>query len=279
LPNFPEYAAAKLLFPRKPFVRFQYENKVMANETENNTKSISRSEKTNAKNQENVHIANTIVASVGDIYQPTNSLIAKAALLEFETNFTALTNAVLTAQIAEQAAVDAQLTAFKPVSKKVTLIMKAVRSQNLDELFVEGLQSDVYRLNAIRINKSTPDTAPDTAPKTASVSRRSYAGVLESLGIISEKLKNPAYNPNEPEFKSTAITAWVAGLQTTHNNALDKKVATRSARNTRNAYVYNDTDGLLPRMTALKNYLGYILDKDDPRLKQLKSLKFVDNTK
>lgn len=252
----------------------------MANETENNTKSISRSEKTNAKNQENVHIANTIVASVGDIYQPTNSLIAKAALLEFETIFTALTNAVLTAQIAEQAAVDAQLTAFKPVSKKVTLIMKAVRSQNLDELFVEGLQSDVYRLNAIRINKSTPDTAPDTAPKTASVSRRSYAGVLESLGIISEKLKlNSAYNPNEPEFKSPAIVAWVAGLQTTHNNALDKKVATRAERNTRNAYAYNDTDGLLPRMTALKNYLGYILDKDDPRLKQLKSLKFVDNTR
>ncbi len=251
---------------------------------ENNTKSISRSEKTNAKNQENVHIANTIVASVGDIYQPTNPLIAKAELLEFETNFTAMTQAVLTAFIAEQAAVDAQLTAFKPVSKRVTLIMKAVRSQNLDELFVEGLQSDVYRLNAVRINKSTPDTSPDPAngepvPKTASVSRRSYAGILESLGIISEKLKNPAYNPNEPEFKSTAIVTWVAGLQTTHNNALDKKVATRAERNTRNAYAYNDTDGLLPRMTALKNYLGYILDKDDPRLKQLKSLKFVDNTR
>ena len=257
----------------------------MANETENNTKTISRSEKTNAKNQENLHIANSIVASVGDIFDPTNPIIDKDALLEFETNFIALTQAVLTAWIAEQAAVDAQLMGFKPVSKRVSQIMKAVRAQGLDELFVDGLQADVYRLNAIRIDKKTPDTSPDPAnsgepaPKNASVSRRSYAGILESLGIISEKLKNPVYNPNEPEFKSTAITAWVAGLQTTHNTALDKKVATRTARNTRNAYAYNDTDGLLPRMTALKNYLGYILDKDDPRLKQLKSLKFVDNTR
>lgn len=256
----------------------------MANE--NNTKKISRSERTNAKNQENTHIANTIVASVGVTYKPTNPIIGKDALLEFETNFTQMTQAVLTAFIAEQNAVDAQIAVFKPVSKRITLIMKVVRSQNLDKEFVDGLQSDVNRLNAVHINKTTPDTSPDPAngdnppPKTASVSRRSYAGILESLRTFSEKLKSkPEYNPNEAEFKSGAISTWVDGLGSTHNTALDAKVATRTERNARNAYVYNKTNGILPRMNALKNYLGYVLDKDDPRLKQLKSLKFVDNTK
>lgn len=251
----------------------------MANNS--NTPKVSRSEKTNAKNAENLHIANSIIENVGSIYTPTNPLIEKVKLIEFETNFLQMTQNVLTAQIAEQAAVDAQIAKFKLVSKKVTLIMKVVRSLNLDPEFVDGLQSDVYRLNAVKINKKTPDTTPEGTPAAShSVSRRSYAGILESLRTISGKLSsNSAYNPNEPEFKSDAIAAWVDDLQNTHNNALEKKVATRTERNSRNAYGYNDNSGIIPRMNALKNYLGYILDKDDPRLKQIKSLKFVDNTK
>ncbi len=246
---------------------------------------ISTSERTHAKNQENIHIANTIIESVGAAYKPTNPLIAKTALLEFETNFTQMTQSLLTARIAEQAAVDAQIAAFKPVSKRVSLVMKAVRAQNLEDNFVAGLQSDVYRLNAVRINQKTPDTSDPAngvgdAPKNASVSRRSYSGILESLRTFSGKLtSNAAYNPNETDFKSPAIAAWVDTLQTAHNAALAAKVATRTERNTRNAYIYNRDTGIIERMNALKNYLGYILDKDDPRLKQIKSLKFVDNTR
>lgn len=259
----------------------------MANTIENTTKSISRSERTNEKNLEHLHIANTIIDSVGAAYKPTNPLISKAALLEFENTFIEMTDAVRAASIAEQNAVDAQIAAFKPVSKQVTKIMKAVRAQDLEDLFVDGLQSESYRLNGVRINKSTPDTPPEPVngvvslpPNTASVSRRSYAGIIESLRRFSGKLaSNPAYNPNEPEYKAPQIAIWVDGLQTTHNTALDSKVSTRTERSTRNAYVYNDETGIIERMNALKNYLGYILDKDDPRLKQLKSLKFVDNTR
>ena len=127
----------------------------------------------------------------------------------------------------------------------------------------------------------TPDTPPEgEAPKTASVSRRSYAGILESVRTISGKLTaNGAYNPNEKEYQSPAIAAWIDGLQTTHNTALDAKINTRAKRSALNAYAYNPETGLIERMNALKNYLGYILDKDDPRLKQMKSLKFVDNTR
>lgn len=256
----------------------------MANEN-NPTKKVSRSEKTHAKNQENLHIALSIVESVGEIHDPTNPLISKLELTKFEDNFIQMSNGVQTAVIAEESAVDAQIAAFKPVSKRITLIMKAVRSQNLDPLFVDGLQADVYRLNAVKISRATPDTssggaAEGNAPRTASVSRRSYAGILESLGFISGKLSsNPAYNPNEVEFKSASIANWVTGLQNKHNAALEAKVNTREKRNTRNAYVYHNETGLIARMNALKNYLGYILDKNDPRLKQLKSLKFVDNTK
>lgn len=193
----------------------------------------------------------------------------------------------MTAQADEQNNVDAQINAFKPVSRRVSLIMKAVRAQGLDPLFIEGLQSTVYRLNGVRINQSTPDTLPEGennanggGTSNSSVSRRSYAGILENLQMFSTQLtSNPAHNPNETEYKSAAISAWVTGLGTIHDTALESKVVTRAKRGERNALAYNDTDGLLPRMNALKNYLGYILDKNDPRLKKMRSLKFVDNTK
>lgn len=257
----------------------------MANENENNTpQKISKSERTNAKNLENLHIANSIVESIGAEYLPSNALIVKIALTEFEETFEEKTQSVLTATADEQNKVDAQIGAFKPVSSRVSLIMKAVRAQGLDPLFAEGLQSTVYRLRGVRINKNTPDESPaggdDANGGNSSVSRRSYAGILENLQMFSTQLaSNSAYNPNEPEYKSAAINAWVTNLAAVHDTALESKVQTRTKRAERNAYVYNDTNGLIPRMNALKNYLGYILDKTDPRLKQIRNLKFTDNTK
>lgn len=255
----------------------------MANENDNETpKKISTSERTNAKNLESLHTAIAIITSLGEGYKPTNPLIEKDALLEFEENFEARTQSVLTAATNEQNEVDTQINAFKPVSSRITLIMKSVRAQGLDPLFIEGLQSTVYRLNGVRIGRNTPDEEPQGAEGgtgaagSASVSRRSYAGILENLQTFSTQLaSNPAHNPNEPEYKSPAITAWVGGLNDIHDDALEAKVATRTARAEFKAYVYNDTDGLIPRMKILKNYVGYILDKADPRLKQLNSLKFT----
>ena len=42
---------------------------------DNEPKKISTSEKTQAKNAENLHVANTIIESVGVIYNPTNKAL------------------------------------------------------------------------------------------------------------------------------------------------------------------------------------------------------------
>ena len=260
----------------------------MADENNNETpQKISKSERTNAKNLENLHTAIAIVTSIGAGYKPTNVLIEKDDLLDFEQNFEDMTQSILTATADEQNKVDAQISAFKPVSSRVSLIMKSARAQGLDPLFIEGLQATVYRLRGVRLGKNTPDESPaggdddDAAGGgSSSVSRRSYAGILENLLMFSTQLaSNAAHNPNEAEYKSPAISTWVNNLSAVHDTALESKVATRAKRAERNRYVYNDTDGLIPRMNALKNYLGYILDKSDPRLKQMKSLKFTNNTK
>jgi hypothetical protein len=252
----------------------------MANE---NKPSVS--EKTHAKNNENTHIVNSITASLGALYNPNNPLITAAAMTEFEESSNSFMQAVNAAIAEEQSKVGAQLAAFKLVSKRVNKIMKAAAGQGLKPEFMANLRSTANRLNGVRVDKSTPDTSPVTSPPTdakgsASVSRRSYAGILESLDLLDEQLKvNKDYNPNEPEHKSPAVSAWIDDLRSIHNGALNSKVATRNARNNRNAYTYSQTEGIVIRMNAVKAYAESILDKTDPRFKQLKKLRFVDYSK
>lgn len=254
----------------------------MANDLENTTGKISTSEKTHAKNKENAHIINTIIASLGALYNPNNPLITSAAMLEFEENFGDLMQDINAAYADEQAKVGAQIAAFKLVPRRVNLIMKAAVGQGLEAGFMTNLRSTANRINSVRVDKKTPDTSPGTPPEpdakaNISVSRRSYAGILESLGLLDEQLKaNPDYNPNETDYKSAAVSAWVGSLRTLHNAALDAKTVTRTARNARNAYVYNLTTGIIARTKAIKAYVETILDRNDPRLRQLKKLRFVD---
>lgn len=266
----------------------------MANDIENTTRKISTSEKTHAKNQEHTHIVNSLIASLGALYNPNNPLITSAAMLEFEETFGELMQGINAAYADEQAKVGAQIAAFKLVPRRVNLIMKAAAAQGLTTGFMTNLRSTANRVNSVRVDKKTPDTSPQTPPETPpetssaatppaaaivniSVSRRSYAGILESLGLFDEQLRgNPQFNPNEVDYKPAAISAWIESLRTTHNAALDAKTATRTARNARNAYVYSQTEGIIIRMNAIKAYVETILDKNDPRLIQLKKLRFVN---
>ena len=255
----------------------------MANE--NNQKKTSVSEKTHAKNIENTHVVNSIITSIGGTWQPNNALITPSEMTDFENTFGGLMQSVNAAVSGEQAKVGAQIAVFKDVSKRVSKILKAAAGQGLADEFMANLRSTSNRLNAVRVNKDTPDTSPAGAPPTntkatASVSRRSYAGILESLDLLDEQLKtNKNYKPNEIEFQSATVSTWVSDLRAVHNAALDSKVATRNARNSRNAYAYNPATGILKRMNAVKAYAETILDKNDPRFKQLKKLKFADYSK
>jgi hypothetical protein len=243
---------------------------------EETTKKISTSEKTHAKNAENAHIAYTIAAGIGEKFNTNNPLIKLPALLEFKGTFNSLMQDVNEKIPLEQTAVGAQIAAFKLVPRRVSKTMKAAKGLGLAPSFLGNLQSTANRLYGVTVNKNTPDQS-QAGGGGHSTSRRSYAGILESLDLFDEQIKsNPAYTVNEEEYTSAAITAWVESLRTLHNNALDAKIATRTARSARDAFAYNKTDGLLVRMNALKAYLETILEPNDPRLKQIKKLRFVD---
>lgn len=239
----------------------------------------SNSEKTHAKNLENLHVANVTIATITE-YNTNNPLILKPALLDFETSFAARMQAVNVAVSSEQAAVGAQTAAFKLIPARVTKIVKAAKGQSLTPEAMAHLMTTVRRLRGVRVSDKTPDnpaTPGDESGVNHSVSRRSIAGILESLDLLDEQLSsNPAYAPNETEHRPGTINTWVSGLRGLHDNVLAVRAATTDSRQSRDHDGYNKTDGLLPRVSALKAYVESILDKSDARLKTLKRLKFVD---
>jgi len=162
------------------------------------------------------------------------------------------------------------------VRAKLTKIVAAVKGQGITGEPLEGIMQTVRRLRGVRINRNTPDDAPPGA--THSVSRQSMAGIINGLDLLDEQMKNlENYNPNETEFQTAKITEWVDSLRTVHNARLAAKTNTISKRQDRDSYGYGPT-GLIVRMNALKAYAETLLDKNDPRYKTLKSLRFVDIT-
>lgn len=241
------------------------------------------SEKTHAGNRDNLHIANGIVAEFGSIFVPVSDLVKAAELNTFETTFTTNLQSVNDAFSIEDARVKLQIREFNKVPKRVTKIMNAARGLGLSAETLASLQTSVNKINGFRATSKTPDnplTPEDESQSNISVSQRSYAGLLESLDLFHSKLAvDPAYVPNEAEYKTAAIEAWIEELRTVHDDAIAARLATVSARHKRDSHAYHQTTGIIPRTKALKAYAASILEKDDPRLIRLKKLRFVDFSK
>jgi hypothetical protein len=179
-------------------------------------------EQTNAKNLDNLRTANSIIESIGAPFNPTNNLIKLAALETFEDEYTAAMQAVNDALPVEENAVDARMTAFKPVSKRVTKILNAAKGQGLPADALDSLRTVANEIRGIRVTPKTPDdpTTPgvDESKQNVSSSNRSYAGILEALDQFIEQLKsNAAYNPNETEYKTATPEAWRDDLNALHS--------------------------------------------------------------
>jgi len=242
----------------------------------------SKSEKTNAANIENLHITNAIIATIPE-FDINNPLITKLALAEYESGFISRTEAVTNSLTAEETAIAEQTAEFKLVPRRVTKIMKAVKGQSLAPETLGHLMTTIRRLRGVRVGKSTPDNPAtpevDESKADHSVSQKSIAGILDGVDFLISQLEAAAgYAPNEIEYKTVTLTVWADRLRQLRNTRLDAQAAVAAARQERNEYCYGKASGIITRMNALKAYVGSILDDSDPRLKKLKSLKFVDLT-
>jgi hypothetical protein len=235
-------------------------------------------EKGNAKNIANFAQTITILNSLGAVYNPSNSLVKLPALSAAHTEALTEQSATDDKNAAETAALNKRASTFEPLSKLVTRISNAVAANITDQLFLDDVAAIVRKLQGRRAEKPEDDPATldvDESKEKNSVSQMSFDNRIQHFAELIALLKtNEEYAPNETNLKTQALEAYLEELRAANTAATTAETVARNQRNARNEALYNDTDGLLARVTLIKKYLKSIIDTDSPQYKQIEALKF-----
>ncbi len=238
------------------------------------------SEQTKAKNIDNLSVMISVATELGERYSTNNELIKLSNFIAFRDGCLQRQKGVNDVLPVADIAVGERSAAFSAVPKKATRILNAVKSSGITDQAAGNLRTTMNSLRGFKVSGKTPDNslplpAGETPKKTASASQRSFASVLENTDLFVEQVKvQTGFKPNEEEFKTPALEAWVADLTDKNNAAISAKALVQSTRAGRDDFMYNPTDGMQVRVNAFKNYLRSILDRDDIRLQQISKLEF-----
>ncbi len=231
------------------------------------------------KNVANLETTTIILTDLGGEYAPPQNLIT---LPELQTLLTASQTAlgeVDTAQAAKAVAVDDAQAEFDGLQKYVVNIKRQAQIEVNDAAFTADLQTVVNnftppgRKTGVPDDPSTPDIDESRTPQ--SQSQRSRDNQIAYLADISALLKTkPAYKAAGTPYDVATIDAKIASL-TAKNNAARSAVANLGNKlDARDAIIYDEQTGIIPRIKLIKTYLTLKFGKDSAAYQQINALEF-----
>lgn len=238
------------------------------------------SESGHSKNVANFNFLIAFVLGYGELYKPSKSSIAPAALQTVSANATSSIKAVNDFFSANSIAISARRVGFKPFSKLITRVINALASTDTSNEVDDQARTIVHKLQGTRATpKKTEEEKHllEDEGKTVteiSSSQQSFDNLLANFDKLIRLLAGVSlYTPNEPELT-------VAGL-TDHYNELkilnDKVVATftqlSNARIARNEILYGETTGMTDLAFDVKLYIKSLFGSSSPQYKQVGGLK------
>ena len=237
------------------------------------------SEQGHIKNVANFGRYISYVIGYGAAYVPINPVIELPKLQTRQTAFQTVIDAVTPKASAETLAVNARQAAFDDLQKLAPRILAAADAATADQLFSNDLRSIVRKLQGRRAapkakdNPLTPDV--DESKQTASSAQMSYDNQIGFFAELIGLLKaNAAYNPNEADLKISALEARLADLEAKNQAAITTVAEARTARNNRDAVLYDNPEGVKELADLIKKYVKSLYGASSPQLKQLQALKF-----
>ncbi len=231
-----------------------------------------------AKNVANFETALLVLTELGAEYAPNQELIsirelqpelaaAKAALADIDT-----------AQASKTVAVDAVQAQFKDLDKFSVNIKRSAEVELNDPAFTQDLQAIVNKFSPPGRNTGLPDdplTAEDESRTTQSQSQRSRDSQIAHLADISALLKTRTdYAPTDETYKVATIDARITSLTSANNAAKTAIAAIGNKLDARDAVLYNDETGIIPRIKLIKTYLALKFGKDSAAYRQINALEF-----
>ena len=232
------------------------------------------------KNVANLQTVTIILNNLGSEYEPPQDLIKLPALQNLLTDSQTMLGEVDTAQASKSVAVDEVQAEFDDLPKYVVNIKRQAQVEMNDSAFTDNLQTIVNnfspsgRKTGVPDDPSTPDI--DESRTSQSQSQRSRDNQIAYLTDVSALLKTkPAYKADGTPYEVAAIDTKIASL-TAKSNAANAAaaVALGSKLDARDAVMYDDATGIIPRIKLLKPYLILKFGKDSAAYQQINALEF-----
>lgn len=164
---------------------------------------------------------------------------------------------------------NARNAAYEGIAKLATKIKLAVEVNVNDEAFLADMQTLNRRMNGSRAAAKTADNPAtldiDESANANSTSQQSFDDLLATFTEIIARLESrPDYKPNETDVQLATLQTRHAAMTAANNKAKASTAAARTARQTRDDLLYDETDGVLKLVKLIKAYVKQKFSKGDP---------------
>ena len=231
------------------------------------------------KNVANFETTSIILTGLGADYAPPQALITLAALQTFLTQAKAVLTEVDTAQAEKTIAVDEVQEEFKDLDKYAVNIKRNAEIELNDPAFTADLQTIVNKFSPPGRKTGLPDDplTPDIdeSQTASSQSQRSRDNQIAHLADINSLLKSrDDYATTETAYQTATIEAKITSLTAKNNAAKAAIAALGNKLDARDALLYNEETGIIPRIKLIKTYLTLKFGKTSAAYQQINSLEF-----
>lgn len=225
-----------------------------------------------AINVANFEILVADITSLGATYNPSKESLTLAALNpQLEAAKQALAD-LHAAEPAYRIAVDNREAAFKPFNKLISRVHLAVKVSDVSSEFEATVMTLIRLLKGRRAKAITEDSEATHV----SASHMGYDERIENFDKLIKLLASvPAYAPNEPDLKVTALTELYNEFVTLNTAVFTTEIPFNNARIQRNEILYTQNTGLVAVGNDVKLYIRSVFGNGSPQYNAIKNLKFT----
>lgn len=225
-----------------------------------------------AINVANFEILVADITSLGATYNPSKESLTLAALnSQLEAARQSLNN-LNAAEPAYRIAVDNRQVAFKPFKKLISRVHLAVKVSDVSTEFEATVMTLIRLLTGSRAKAITENSETTHV----SASHMSYDERIENFDKLIKLLASvPAYAPNEPDLKVTALTELHSQFVALNTAVYTTEIPFNNARIQRNEILYSENTGLVAMGNDVKLYIRSVFGNSSPQYNAIKNLKFT----